>query len=157
MSLTELSSNIYFKNILPGVLCPALIHRLPLRFDKDADRQGWLGCGTVSRETTSWTVWMEIFWKQETAHRNFSWTENFCPSSACTTGRGSFIQEKLHADVSSFLGIASVDAEASLLVSLSFGFMIFSRKVFIWSNLTKLKFAFNGFDTSTLMSAVEKN
>lgn len=50
--LEQISSTSKFQKLLPAVLCPLLIFRLPLRFDKETNKQGLLGCGMVSIETT---------------------------------------------------------------------------------------------------------
>ena len=54
--LEQISSNSNFQKLLPVVLWPLLTFRLPLRFDKEANKHGLLGCGMVSIETTIWTV-----------------------------------------------------------------------------------------------------
>lgn len=155
--LEQISSTSNFQKLLPAVLCPLLIFRLPLRFDKETNKQGLLGCGMVSIETTIWTVWMEIFWKQEGARHKFSCTEAFCAALMLAAGRKSFVVGCLVTEVTSSSGITPADGAASFLGSSSFVVMIFFKNWFIWSSLTKLRFAFKGFDMSTFMSAVGEN
>lgn len=152
--LEQISSNSNFQKLLPVVLWPLLTFRLPLRFDKEASKHGLLGCGMVSIETTIWTVWMEIFWKQDRACHKFSCTKTFCAALVCAAGSKSFVLECLVTDVPAPSGWMPADGAASFLGSLSFMVMIFVKNWFIWSSLTKLRFAFKGFDISTLMSAV---
>lgn len=136
---------------LPGTFCAALTLRLPLRVDKDANRHGLLGCGTVSMETTIWVVWTEIFWKQEIILHMFSWNGIFCAPSPWTFSFDNFPRQHLEAGSASLFSTVSDGAEDTLLCT----FFIFFKKWFIWSNLVKLRFAFKGFDISKLMSAVE--
>lgn len=150
----QISSTSNFQKLLPAVLCPLLTFRLPLRFDKETNKQGLLGCGMVSIETTIWTVWMEIFWKQERACHKFSCTEAFCAALVCPAGSKSFVLGCLVIEVTSSSGTAPADEAASFLGSSSFVVTIFFRNWFIWSSLTKLRSAFKGFDMSTFMSAV---
>lgn len=142
------------KTLLPAVLCPLLMFRLPLRFEKETNKQGLLGCGMVSIKTTIWTVWMEIFWKQERACHKFSCIEAFCTVLVWAAGRKSFVLGCLDIKVMSSSGIMPADEAASFLGTSSFVVMIFFKNWFIWSSLAKLRFAFKGFDMSTLMSAV---
>lgn len=150
---TSSSSNLKI-NLLPAVLCPLLIFRLPLRFEKDTNKQGLLGCGMVSIKTTIWTVWMEIFWKQERACHKFSCIEAFCTVLVCTAGRKSFVLGCLDIKGTSSSAEMPADGAASFLGTSSFVLMIFFKNWFIWSSLAKLRFAFKGFDMSTFMSAV---
>lgn len=135
---------------LPGTFCAVLTLRLPLRFDKDANRHGLSGWGTVSMETTIWVVWTEIFWKQETVLHMFSWNGIFCAPSPWTLGLDNFPQKYFEVGNSSLFSMVSNGAEVSLLCV----FLILFNKFFIWSNLVKLRFAFKGFDISKLMSAI---
>lgn len=145
------------KPLLPAVLWPLLMFRLPLRFEKETNKQGLLGCGMVSIKTTIWTVWMEIFWKQERACHKFSRIEGFCTVLVWAAGRKSFVLGCLDIKVMSSSGIMPADEAASFLGTSSFVVMIFFKNWFIWSSLAKLRFAFKGFDMSTLMSAVGEN
>lgn len=143
--------------LLPAVLCPFLIFRLPPRLEKEINKQGLLGCGMVSIKTTIWTVWMEIFWKQERACHKFSCIEAFCTVLVCTADRKSFVLRCLDSKVTSSSGITPADGAASFLGTSSSVVMIFFKNWFIWSSLAKLRFAFKGFDMSTFMSAVGEN
>lgn len=156
-SLEQMSSTSNYQKLLPAVLRPPLIFRLPLRFDKEANKQGLLGCGTVSIETTIWTVWMEIFWKHERACHKFSCTETFCAALVCTAGGEPFVLECLAPEATASSGWVPVDGAVSFPGLLSFVVIIFFKNSFSWSSLTKLRFAFKGFDTSTLTSAVGQN
>lgn len=152
--LEQISSTCSFQKLLPAVLCPLLIFRLPLRFDTESNKQGLQGCGMVSIETTIWMVWTEIFWKQERACHNFSCTEAFWTAWVCAAGSTSLVPGFLVIEVAFSSGIMPADGSASFLGSSSFVVMIFFKNWFIWSSLAKLRFAFKGFDMSTFMSAV---
>lgn len=153
----QTGSTCNFQKLLPAVLCPLLTFRLPLRFDKETNKQGLLGCGMVSIETTIWTVWTEIFWKQERARHKFSCTEAFCAAVLCAAGSKSLVQGCLVTEVTSSSRMTPADGAASFLGSSSFAVTIFFKNWFIWSSLTQLRFVFKGFDMSTFMSAVGEN
>lgn len=151
-----LKSEEYFKGellkSLPDILLPVWIPRHPWRSEKDVRMQGLFGCGTVSKERNTCVVRKVILWKKDTNLHIPSSGEEKGFKVSCV--RGSFLQADAVFKVSSFGKSPSGDNEVSGRGQ-DPGFIIFSRKLLAWSNLTKLKFTFSGLDISTLTSTVK--